>query len=76
MKLTKYTVTKSKTSTGKPTTKESKKVVTKTFKFEFESSEENYHEFLEKILEVFDVTGLSVSKKSVFRLKLQVPPAK
>ncbi|TEB25573.1 hypothetical protein FA13DRAFT_1796285 [Coprinellus micaceus] len=76
VKLTKCTVAESKTSTSKPTTKESKKVVTKTFKFEFVSSEENYHEFLEKILEVFDIPGLSVSKKSVFRLKLQVPPAK
>lgn len=76
VKLTKYKVKQTKTSTGKTSNKETKETVTKTFRFEFEKSEDNYYDFLKAILEVHNITGLSVGKKSVFRLKMQVPPAK
>ena len=76
VKLTKYKVKQTKTSTGKTLNKETKETVTKTFRFEFEKSEDNYYDFLKAILEVHNITGLSVGKKSVFRLKMQVPPAK
>lgn len=79
-KLTFYIVPK-ENSVHRPSKKKAaapkKEVRLKNFEFEFKPTEANYVAFLQEILAKHHVNGLEpVNRKTVYPMKVQVPPAK
>ncbi|RXW16753.1 hypothetical protein EST38_g9107 [Candolleomyces aberdarensis] len=76
-KIVTYTTTKSKTTTRKSKPKTTKETKTKNFRFAFAPTEEAYVELLKTILVKHHIKRLPdlVSKKKIYPMKIQVPPA-